>query len=73
MHTFKEIFVTGFFEIGISIFGPNMANPTLRYVVYKDVEYGDPIHEDIQCLKEERKHEEVLKAIGYTLSKNSIF
>ena len=47
MQTFKEMFVTGFFQIGISIFGPNVANPALRYVAYKDAEYGDLVHEDI--------------------------
>ena len=47
MQTFEELFITSFFEIGVSIFGPNMTNPTLKYVAYKDVEYGDPVHEDI--------------------------
>ena len=47
METFEEMFVKRFFEIGISIFGPNVANPTLRYVAQRYVEYGDPIHKDI--------------------------
>ena len=47
MKTFEEMFITGFFEIGVSIFGPNVANPTLRYVAYKDANYRDPVHEDI--------------------------
>ena len=47
MQTFKEMFVIGFFDIDISIFGPNMASSTLKYVAYKDVEYGDLVHEDI--------------------------
>ena len=52
MQKFEEMFIIGFFEIGVSIFGPNVANPTLKYVAYKDAKYGDPIHKDIQCLKE---------------------
>ena len=67
------MFITRFFEIGISIFGPNMANPTLKHVAYKDIEYGDQVHEGIQCLQEEKKHEEVPKATSYALSKGSIF
>ena len=73
MKTFEEMFVIGFFEKIISIFGPNVANPTLRYVAYKDVEYGDLVHEDIQHLKEEKSKEEVCKVINYTLGKGSIF
>ena len=38
MQTFEEMFITGFFETGISIFGPNVANPTLRYVA--GLEFG---------------------------------
>ena len=52
MQKFEEMFITGFFEIGVSIFGPNVANPTLRYVAYKDAKDGDPVHEAIQRLKE---------------------
>ena len=32
MQTFKDMFVTGFFHKSISIFGPNIGNPTLKYV-----------------------------------------
>ena len=73
MQTFEEMFVTGVFEISISIFGPNMANPTLRYVAYKDVEYGDPVHKDIRRLKESQKHEEAPKATSYALGKGTTF
>ena len=52
MQTSEEMFIKGFFEIGVSIFGPNVANLTLRYAAYKDAEYGDPVYEDIQHLKE---------------------
>ena len=52
MQTFEEMFITGFFETGVSIFGPNVANPTLRYMSYKDAKYGDPVHEDIRRLEE---------------------
>ena len=69
MQTFEEMLITGFFEIGVSMFGSNVANPTLRYVAYKDVKYGDPVHEDIQCLKESQKHEEACKATSYALGK----
>ena len=47
MQTFEEIFVTRFFKIGISIFGPNVANMTLKFVAYKDAKYKDPVHEEI--------------------------
>ena len=67
MQTFEKMFITGFFEIGISIFEPNVANPTLRYVAYKDAKYGDLVHKDIQCLKEAKQHEEVRKATSYAL------
>ena len=67
------MFVTGFFETSISIFGPNVANPTLRYVAYKDAEYGDPEHEDIQRLEESQKHEETRKATSYALGKHTFF
>ena len=73
MQTFEEMFIIGFFEIGISISGPNLANPTLRYVAYKDAEYGDPIHKDIQCLKEAKQHKEAYKATSYALGKGPIF
>ena len=46
----------GLFEIGISIFGPDFSNHALRYVAYKDAEYGDPVHEDIRRLKEAKQH-----------------
>ena len=67
------MFVIGFLEIGISIFGLNVANPTLTFVAYKDAEYGDWVHEDIQRLKEAKQHEEARKATSYALSKGSIF
>ena len=73
MQTFEEMFVTRFFEIGISIFGPNVANPILRYVAYKDAEYGDPIHKDIRRLKEVKRHEEAHKVMSYALGKGSVF
>ena len=63
------MFITGFFETGVSIFGPNVANPTLRHVAYKDAGYGDPVHEDIWRLKESQKHEEARKATSYALGK----
>ena len=63
------MFIIGFFEIGVSIFGPNVANPTLRYVAYKDAEYGDPVHKDIWHLEESQKHEEACKATSYALGK----
>ena len=63
------MFVTRFVEIDVSIFGPNVANPTLRYVAYKDTKYGDLVHEDIQRLKESQKHEEARKATSYALGK----
>ena len=47
MQTFEEMFVTVFCKTSIFIFAPNMVNPTLKYVAYKDVEYGDPMHEAI--------------------------
>ena len=50
-----------------------MANPTLSYVAYKDVEYEDLGHKDIQRLKEAKRHEEARKAISYALGKGSIF
>ena len=73
MHTFEEIFVTRFFEIGISIFGPNVANPTLRYVAYKDEKYGDLVCNDIQHLEEAKQHEESCKAASYALGKGLIY
>ena len=73
MQTFEEMFIIGFFETGVSIFGPNMANPTLRYVAYKDVEYGDLVHEDVRRLEESQKHEEVCKATSYALGKHTFF
>ena len=73
MQTFEEIFITGFFATGVSIFGPNVANPTLTYVAYKDTEYGDPVHEDIQRLEESKKHEEARKATSYALGKQTFF
>ena len=73
MQNFEEMFITLFFETGISIFGPNVANPTLRYVAYKDAEYGDPVHEDIQRLKEAKQHEEACKVTSNALGKGSIF
>ena len=73
MQTFEEMFVTGFFETGISIFGSNMANLTLRYVAYKDAEYRDPLHKDIRHLKEAKQHEGACKATSYALGKGSIF
>ena len=54
MKTFEEIFVTGFFDTGLSIFGPHVQNPTLRYVAFKDVEEKDPVHQGI--LQEEERH-----------------
>ena len=53
------MFVIGFFEIEISIFGLNMANPTHGYVAYKDAKYKDPMHEAIKHIKQRKKHEEV--------------
>ena len=50
-----------------------MANPTLKYVAYKDVEYGDPVHEDIRHLKESQKHKEACKATSYALGKQTFF
>ena len=47
--------VIGFFETSISIFGPRVASPTLGYMAYKDAKYGDPLHEEIQCLEEAKK------------------
>ena len=47
MQAFKEMFTTGFFEKGLSIFGPNVQNPRLRYVAYKEAEAGDPIQRTI--------------------------
>ena len=73
MQTFEEIFITGFFETGISIFGPNLANPTLRYVAYKDTKYKDQVHEDIRCFEESQKHAKARKAMSYALGKGSIF
>ena len=73
MQTFEEMLVTGCFDTGISIFGPNVANPTLRYVAYKDAEYGDPVHKNIQRLKESQRHEEERKVISYALGKGNIF
>ena len=73
MQTFEKVFVTSFFEIGFAIFGPNMANPTLKYAAYKDLEYEHTVHKNIQCLEEARKHEEVRKETNYALSKGSIF
>ena len=35
--------------------------------------YGDPIHENIQCLRESQRHEEALKAASNDLDKGSIF
>ena len=67
------MFIIGFFEIGVSIFGPNMANPTLKYVAYKDAKYGDPVQEDIQRLEESQKHVEACKAMSYDLGKETIF
>ena len=69
MQTFEEMFITRFFEIGVSIFGPNVANPTLKYEAYKDAKYGDPVHKDIWRLKESHKHEEACKATSYALGK----
>ena len=57
--------VKWFFEMGISIFGPNVANLTLKY--------GDPVHEDIQRLGESQRHGKAHKATSYALSKGSIF
>ena len=68
-----QMFVIGFFETRISILGPNVTNPTLKYVAYKDVAYGDPIHKDIQCIKKAKQHEEAHKATSYALGKGSIF
>ena len=73
MQTFEEMFITGFFVTGVSIFDPNVANPTLRYIAYKDAKYGDPVHRDIQHLKESQKHEEACKAISYVLGKQTLF
>ena len=73
MQTFEEIFVTGFFETSISIFGPNVANPTLRYVAYKDAKYKDLVHEDIQRLEESHKRVEPRKVTSYALGKETIF
>ena len=42
-----------------------MATLTLRY--------GDPINEDIQCLRESQRHEEALKVTSNDLDKGSIF
>ena len=73
MQRFEEMFVIGFLEIGISIFGLNVANPTLRYVAYKNAEYRDPMHDDIQRLEESHKHAKAWKAICYALGKETIF
>ena len=54
MQTFEEMFIIGFFETCVSIFGPNVANPTLKYVAYKDAEEGDPIHQAIKQHKEQQ-------------------
>ena len=63
------MFIIGFFEIGVSIFGPNVANTALRYVAYKDAEYGDPVHEDIWRLEKSQKHEVARKATSYAFDK----
>ena len=60
MQTFEEIFVTSFFDTSLSIFGPHVQNPTLRYIAFKDVEEKDPIHHQAILQEEEchRKEEE---------------
>ena len=73
MQIFEEMFVTRFFETAISIFGPNVANPTLRYVAYKDAKYGDLVHEDIQHLEESQEHAKARKAVSYALGKETFF
>ena len=73
MRAFEKMFIIGFFEIGVSIFGPNVANPTVKYVAYKDAKYGDPAHKDIRRLKESQKHEEACKATSYALGKHTFF
>ena len=67
------MFIIGFSKIGVSILGPNVANPTLRYVAYKDAEYGDLVHEDIRRLEESQKHAKAHKAMSYALGKETIF
>lgn len=62
MQTFEEMFVTGFIDSGLSIFGPNVRNPTLRYVAYKDAEEGDAVHEAIRKQEETIRREKVRKA-----------
>ena len=73
IQTFEEMYITGFFETCVSIFGPNVANPTLRYIAYKDAKYGGPVHKDIRRLKESHKHEEACKATSYALGKQTFF
>ena len=71
MQMFEEMFVIGFIDSGLSIFGPNVQNPALRYMAYKDAEEGDPVHEAIKRQEEAIRREEVRKATGYALSHNS--
>ena len=73
MQNFEEMFVRGFFETSISIFGPNGASLTLKYIAYKDAESGDPVQEDIRRLKESHRHEEACKATSYALGKQIFF
>ena len=69
MQTFEEMFVTGFIKSRLQIFGPNVKNPTLRYVAYKDAETGNPIHQAILRQEEEQQQEQIRKATGYALAR----
>ena len=69
MQTFKEIFVTGFFDTGLSIFGPHVQNPTLRYVAFKDAESKDPVHQAILQEEERRRKEDERQATMYALAR----
>ena len=48
LQNFEEMFLTGFFTKQLAIFNPFNTNPTFRYIAYKDVEEGNPVHDLIK-------------------------
>ena len=57
LQAFEEMFLTGFFTLRLAIFIPFSANPTYRYIAYKDAEEGDPMHQAIKRYEEQQRQE----------------
>ena len=70
MTTFKEAFLTGYFEIQSQIFGPNPAELQTRYVAYQRQEYANPLPqviEDLETQQRLRQYQDALHHIWQQL------